>query len=356
MATKRIEFIDAMRGFTMLLVVYGHIIFFSYSDSFSADFALGGGKLLSFSSLTNAMQMPLFFFISGFILYKNDFEWTLPASGKFLLKKAKVLLIPALFFFTVFLYIFDGSFIDYLFHPAKAGYWFTIALFEYFVLYVILRIICHKFGYKNGIDWLILTVSAIIFIFSTVSVLSTLGLYDKPVIGLLGVEQLIYFIFFIIGTLAKKHFDKIKMLADKGWVVAICLLFFFGFEIYNLHEQTTNIVMSACYQLNRAIGLMLVFVFFMKNENLFTQETRFGRVLQYVGRRTLDIYLLHYFFLPRNLEVVGKFFSTYQNPSLELFVTLALAIAVVTLSLLMSKIIRMSPLLADWLLGVKKKA
>ena len=29
---KRIEYIDAMRGFTMILVVYSHIIFFGYND------------------------------------------------------------------------------------------------------------------------------------------------------------------------------------------------------------------------------------------------------------------------------------------------------------------------------------
>lgn len=79
----------------------------------------GGEKLLSFNALFVAFRMPLFFFISGFILFKKDFEWTLLASGKFILKKAKVQLIPTLFFLAVFVYIFDMSFVDSIFDGTK---------------------------------------------------------------------------------------------------------------------------------------------------------------------------------------------------------------------------------------------
>lgn len=316
---------------------------------------MGGGKLLSFNALFVTFRMPLFFFISGFILYKNDFEWTLPVSGKFLLKKAKVQLIPTFFFLAVYTYIFDISFTNSLFWPDKSGYWFTIALFEFFLSYVLLRIICNKLGYKNGVDWLILAAAVIIYFVRRWYLTS--GLYEEPMFLLVGMENLSYFLFFVIGTLARKHYDKIQKFAENGYIVAACLLFFFGVIIYKLHEsQEMSSVLSILYLLSRIVGVILVFIFFMKNENLFTQETRLGRALQYVGRRTLDIYLLHYFFLPRNLEPIANFFNTYQNPSLELFVSLLISILVICLCLLMSKIIRLSPVLADWLLGVKKKA
>lgn len=38
---NRIEYIDAMRGFTMLLVVYSHVILFGYSGAYE-DLILGG--------------------------------------------------------------------------------------------------------------------------------------------------------------------------------------------------------------------------------------------------------------------------------------------------------------------------
>ncbi len=79
-----------------------------------------------------------------------------------------------------------------------------------------------------------------------------------------------------------------------------------------------------------------------------------GRILQYIGKRTLDVYLLHYFFLPRNLDIVGDFFFTNSNPSIEFFCSFLLAIIVVGLCLVVSNVIRTSDTLAHWLFGVKK--
>ena len=78
-----------------------------------------------------------------------------------------------------------------------------------------------------------------------------------------------------------------------------------------------------------------------------------GRVLQYVGRRTLDIYLLHYFLLPWGLGVVFPVFTESPMPVVELVCSFAVAVVVVSLCLLVSNIIRLSPFLAHWLFGVK---
>ena len=58
--------------------------------------------------------------------------------------------------------------------------------------------------------------------------------------------------------------------------------------------------------------------FFRYYENWFTRERVVGRSLQYVGVRTLDVYLLHYFFLP-HLPAVGAWFKAtpITSPSKE---------------------------------------
>ena len=99
---------------------------------------------------------------------------------------------------------------------------------------------------------------------------------------------------------------------------------------------------------------MLSFAFFRKYERTFSQEALIGRWLQYVGRRTLDVYLLHFFFLPKNLEWLGNYMMGNGSPTVELFISFTIAMMVVSLCLLMSNIIRLSPLLAHWILGVKK--
>ena len=76
--------------------------------------------------------------------------------------------------------------------------------------------------------------------------------------------------------------------------------------------------------------------------------------MQYIGRRTMDIYMIHYFLLPLNLGFVGQFFADHVNPSMEFFVTSIIALLVILLSLIMGNVIRLSPLLAHYLLGEKK--
>jgi fucose 4-O-acetylase-like acetyltransferase len=55
---ERIQYIDALRGFTMLLVVFAHVETFSFQYMENATFLGEFFKLF---------RMPLFFFISGFI-------------------------------------------------------------------------------------------------------------------------------------------------------------------------------------------------------------------------------------------------------------------------------------------------
>lgn len=70
--TKRIEYIDAMRGFTMLLVVYSHILLFGYSDLLIRD-----NEILSFNRFFLTFRMPLFFLsVALFFLKRYYLEST----------------------------------------------------------------------------------------------------------------------------------------------------------------------------------------------------------------------------------------------------------------------------------------
>lgn len=60
MTTNRYEYIDALRGIAILFIVFGHIPMFCYGLSEAA-------QLSSFRALTSMVQLPLFFFISGFL-------------------------------------------------------------------------------------------------------------------------------------------------------------------------------------------------------------------------------------------------------------------------------------------------
>ena len=76
--------------------------------------------------------------------------------------------------------------------------------------------------------------------------------------------------------------------------------------------------------------------------------------MQYVGKRTLDIYMIHYFLLPFRLDMMGKWFTDNPNPAIEFFITTAIAAIVIALTMVIGNIIRLSPTLSHYLLGGKK--
>lgn len=356
MGSQRIEYIDAMRGFTMLLVVYSHIQFFGYAGSFCNDISMGGNNFLSFNSLFISFRMPLFFFVSGFILFKKGFYWNRSASIEFIGRKAKVQLIPTLFFIMLMSFISNSSFVENCCTEHKIGYWFTVALFEYFVIYILYRNICNLLGRRQGIDWLLLVGGILLYFVSTPTCLKKLNVYETLYNHVLGLSYLRYFIFFALGTIVKKHFDKVIHYMDNGYLSALWILCFWGVSIAVLHNgYFENTLYTHLYLIaNGVFGLMLVFMFFRKYQNAFSQERTIGRVLQFIGRRTLDIYLLHYFFIPHNLDSIGSFFSQKPNPSIEFVVSLLLVLIVVSICLIISSVIRISPVLSNYLLGVKK--
>jgi hypothetical protein len=97
--------------------------------------------------------------------------------------------------------------------------------------------------------------------------------------------------------------------------------------------------------------LSLVFMFFRHYSDFFSDRTVIGRSLQFVGRRTLDIYLLHYFFLPK-LPMVGEFFKVNRsNFILETTVSFSLAFLVIGFCIVTSQLLRVSPFLKKYLFG-----
>lgn len=342
MEKKRFEYIDAMRGFTMLLVVYGHVNLFSYH----VDWGMYAKALGTF-------RIPLFFFISGFVLYKVSRIWNTSTLMDFLKGKFMVQIIPTLFFFVLYTKMFTGggSFFEKLCDPYKSGYWFTISLLEFFVIYGVTSWMAQKLKIKD--TWLFaLVIPTICFV-----VFYSRYIPEK-ISGLLQTTHLGNFVFFYFGILVRKYFQLFLDITNKGiWMSLIIGIWFFNvlFIDDNTLGGCPHFVGLLLRVVNGILGLTLCFCFFRRYEQTFTRETRIGRWLQYLGRRTLDVYLLHYFFLPRHLDMVGDFFVKNPNPTLELFCTLAISVMVVSLCLITSSVMRLSTWMSRYLFGVKPK-
>lgn len=55
---NRLHYIDALRGLAIILIVFGHIPMYCYQV---------GGDFTSIRSFTSLAQLPIFFFVSGFV-------------------------------------------------------------------------------------------------------------------------------------------------------------------------------------------------------------------------------------------------------------------------------------------------
>lgn len=333
MEKKRIAYIDAMRGFTMILVVYSHICHFCLGDS-----------LLGFNATFFLFRLPCFFYISGWL-----FE---PVSSRpfrqIAHKKFMVQIVPTFIF--LLLLAPPPEFFHQL-GALKGGYWFTFTLFEFFLIYMISVRCCNRWS------WLLaLAVSVGSFCFTSyqnhLRLIAPNYSFISPLLdmaGFLSIGVWRYYLFFYIGTLVRRHFNSFVRITDKPWVV-ILLIFIFS-AIASTSHPASAVLEYLRFSLGGIFGMLMVFVLF-RHAASWLQRLCISRPLQYVGTRTLDIYLIHYFFLPRFLMTYSPQLHAYNSSILEFLVIMSISLIVLLLSLLVSYILRLSPFLAKYLFGV----
>ena len=364
----RLGWLDALRGFTMILVVTNHVALKSFGMQIRWSAALQFFLLF---------RMPLFFFISGFLAYKASRVWNARTLGELTLKKLRVQIIPTAVFFLLFLAMipttpFADNLSEALASSMKAGYWFTLVLLYMLLTFYLFSYIEQKlfslhtfpltrlpvaFPHSSLLLPLLFIVS--LFFFETCYLPRqfswALG-YKGPPNEFMNytslVEMFRYFPFFLYGAIVHRHWDRAQRLMDSRWFypVVVVLALITTLEVLKWHTLRMEWA-SLPHTLSMFLLLTMVFMFFRHYNDYFSDRTFLGRGLQFIGRRTLDIYLLHYFFLPK-LPMVGEFFRVNRhNFILDTTASLAVALLVVAFCILTSQLLRVSPFLKKYLFG-----
>ena len=368
-----------MRGFTMILVVMNHI----YGHGFQGD-----TKFSVPMALCQLFRMPLFFFVSGFLAYKSQYIWNWIGTRTMLLKKLRVQLVPTVVFMAAYVALlrkppFWAALGRAWTAETKAGYWFTIVLLQMFIIYYLFEWIGHlvkggtgsphqSLSCKEGkraapyrdiphpSSSSILQSSVIIALwaFSLIAYATAYmpSWFHYPKDDLMTQTSFIrvirYFHFFLFGNLVRRYWPRVQRLLDSRWlfpllvmVALVCATEFL--KLHYLRRQWANLPRTlAMYSL-----VLIVLAFFRYYREWFTKERWLGRSLQYIGVRTLDVYLIHYFFFP-HLANLGPWFKAQGNNFvLETTTALGVSLLVVAFSLLTSNILRVSPFLKKWLFG-----
>lgn len=342
--SKRIEYIDAMRGFTMILVVLSHVSGFGLG-------LVGASGFTSYHAFLGQFRMPLFFFVSGFVLFKSGYDWNLANTFRFLRKKISVQILSPFLFLMASVTIRGLDLLDSLIDPQKAGYWFTFTLFEYYLFYTLIHALVDVFRLKGYTKDILLLTIGLGFYAVTVPTMVDKWFLSEDMCGFIGIAKLGYFFFFMLGTRIRKHFSLFEKALDHSPLIMICVIVFFGFNIMGSLVQAIS---STGFHLFTSVsGLVIVIAFFRQEKDTFSKEHYVGRVFQYIGRRTLDIYLIHYFFVFSNMQAVLPNFAVYNSPFLEFLLSLVLTVFVISFSLIISRILRMNPFMAHFLFGKK---
>ena len=391
MTKQRLEWLDALRGFTMFMVVTNHIYGFGFDTN---------TKYSMFMSVCLLFRMPLFFFISGFLAYKASFSWNMRDTSQLIAKKLRVQIVPTVVFMTAYVALTAKHFwerMEYAWSsPTKGGYWFTMVLLEMFLVYYAVCWIGNRLsprttpppmdsplalpnaegattndsckadacaehstgkagrGSSKGEATLLIILWLIsLFAYATLYMPKWFTWYKGEFWKVTSITELArFFHFFLLGNLVHRYWAQVQKLFDSKWFFPLLIaIAFIGTSDYlkwhNLRMQWANLPRTlAMYSL-----VMIIVAFFRNYSSWFTKETRIGYTLQYIGVRTLDIYLIHYFFIPK-LPDVGVWFKAHpENFILEGTAAMAVALLVTAFSILTSHVLRVSPFLKKWLFG-----
>ncbi len=340
---NRIGYIDALRGMAMILVVYFHIAAYGF-----------GSYELGYNDIIERFRMPTFFFISGWLFYKIGRIWNRQTITGMIRKKFMVQIVPMAVFMSLYLTMFNLLDIS-SFGSDKKGYWFTFVLFVYFVIYILAEALLNRLDSSKGemrvlAFILILSIGAFYYAKYYTRYAAELGAW-KDILGFFSFVKMRHIIFFWLGTFVRKHFDQFTQLTNNRYVTALLIALFTAINVWPAVLSINGLEYIA-YLIAGISGIIICFTFFRTHERHFSQETWYGRGLQLIGKRTLDIYLIHYFVLPYDF-VQPEVWLQYHNNTLFVPTALILALWVVIISLLISSILRVSPILAKFLFGTK---
>lgn len=337
--SKRIAFVDALRGFTMILVVWHHVA--DYSFGLSIEDSLLMEIFISF-------RMPMFFFISGFIAYKAVSYWNYKNTLKLYAKKSRVQIIPCLIFWLMgMLVIGKISLVNIptIFLSSFPGFWwFTIGLFMMFSIYYFSGIISHYSSPKLFFP-IMIGVAIILALFKD---------YFQSELGhILTLEYVArFFPFFIYGLVLRKHQNRFYSFLDNSYSMATCILVVVALT-YISYGSGLNLSHNIKAIVRTIIGfpfIIVVFCLFYKSSDYYNKNGRIAKIMLFIGKRTLDIYLLHFFFIPNLMWMQPYIIGVKQTVQQGLVIT-TVSLTIVILTLTVSKVLRLSPFLAKYLFG-----
>lgn len=298
----RFLYIDKLKALAMLLVVWGHTMYFCMYNE-QADI---NDPVLS---IICTFHVPLFFFLSGLVI-------AAPPNFRKFISKAKKFLVPMLLVGIVNA-VLIGRVADFFLDSGHNGYWYLLTLTQFYLLLV-------PYRYCKGLLDVPLTLFIWIAAYFAVRIQDTL--FSPLNIG--GIFS--YWPFFIIGHFCRKY-SVLDYVTGRPWLTSIFALAFLALLV-TLFSRINQLSMVLEYALALVAITALVALF----SHFGDSHTFLERLLLYIGNSTLDIYIYHYFFI----RFINLEFLKTQSLPVKMAVTATLAIIIVYCSIFTGKFVK----------------
>lgn len=306
--TQRIHKYDNLKGFAIILIVLGHMLFLIQFPSV---------KFIRY--FISIFHLPIFFFVSGY------FSKIGPGEGK---KAFKRLIIPYLVFctvYTIFLYLIGWKIQPLFIYPTMA-LWFLTALF--------FMKICLPLMDRLKFPVLISVVLALLIGFVNI---------DPNILGI--TRFFAFYPVFLIGfyykdyksVLANRFTGLSKTLDKRHIAVLIGIATLAMCAVAAQHFPAKVIVMAECYgkpteMIKRLIVLVLAITTTLVFHKLASNKEYF---LTKIGRNSMAVYLLHPYFV----SSIKKFLSPVLKKNIELYLIFSFVMTIIIVFILSRDIV-----------------
>lgn len=160
----------------------------------------------------------------------------------------------------------------------------------------------------------------------------------------------VYSQFFFFGVLSRLYNHVLSKLLDRRQTIGlltlsyiiICTLQSVYFDT-GILSKLFNVVIS------RYVLLALTIVCFFQSRRFLNSDKTIVRCIRLIGRRTLDIYFLHYFFIP-DIKWMTNIFG-YNEFIIQIPVLAAIAIILIAFCLITSYLLRKSSIVTNIFFG-----
>lgn len=308
--SKRIIWLDSLKGFLMLLVIFGHCTKAGADNYFIAHV----------NNALSSIAMPGFMACSG---------WLAQSGGGRFIRRFKQLIIPyflwsVLYYFTEAKYN-DKSIYDIFFKP-DSFMWFLWALFWIFCVFEVCKWISSKFRI-NG---------TLIILFMALLLMAIMVILDLRVLGIQFISY--YFLFYSLGYFYRS-FKQIQINSIFAIVTFFTLWAFLAY-FWSMHglpywiPSNTMIPSSILQYLYRGftsvVGVILLFALFSKFLN--KEGLLVNRLYVHCGKISLGLYVVHITIKDKIYEVISTMIpnlNIYMFVLLDFFIVLTFSYIIV---------------------------